>query len=381
MGGRGGGRGGQFGGFRRDPTAQRLQEIQGPTHELPPVDTSERQFSGRSRLYIGNIAPGMSEDKLKEDLSKFGEVGELFYNPEKHFAFLRMDYRENAEKAKREMDGKMSNGRPMKVRFAPHQGALRVKNLGPWVSNELLHRAFSVFGDLERACVMVDDRGRSKGEGVVEYERKPSAMDALRRCNEGAFFLTASLRPVIVELIEECDDEDGLMEKMLPKRSQEFGMEREVGPRFAEAGSFEFEYGQKWKQLYDMKKQKLEALEREMKLEEDKLIAQMEYARYEHETEHLKQQLQAREQARERNKNMWQQREQEMSKMFEMEQQRRTEEEKGMMERMKRQDEGMRKRLEENSLFMQAQELNNMLDNNERGMNMGGGMGGGMGWR
>ena len=105
-----------------------------------------------------------------------------------------------------------------------------------------------------------------------------------------------------------------------------------MGPRFAESGSFEFEYGQKWKQLYDMKKQKLEALEREMKLEEDKLIAQMEYARYEHETEHLKQQLQAREEARERNKNMWQQREQEMSKMFEMEQQRRTEEEKEMSE-------------------------------------------------
>merc|ERR1719249_434093 len=152
-------------------------------------------------------------------------------------------------------------------------------------------------------------------------------------------------------------------------------MEREVGPRFAAEGSFEYEDGMKWKQLYEMKKQKLEALEREMKLEEDKLIAQMEYARYEHETEHLKQQLQAREEARERNKNMWQQREQEMSKMFEMEQQRRTEEEKEMMERMKRQDEGMRKRQEENSLFMQAQELNNMLDNNERGMGMGGGMG------
>merc|ERR1719186_1717043 len=206
----------------------------------------------------------------------------------------------------------------MKVRFAPHQGALKIKNLGPWVSNELLHRAFSVFGDLERAYVMVDDRGRSKGEGIVEYERKPSAMDALRRCTEGAFFLTASLRPVIVELIEECDDEDGLMEKMLPKRSQEFGMEREVGPRFAEAGSFEFEYGQKWKQLYDMMKQKLEALERDMKLEEDKLIAQMEYARYEHETETLRQQLQMREQSQDRNKAMFQEREAEMGQMFEM---------------------------------------------------------------
>jgi len=233
--GRGGGRGGGYqggqggwGGGRQDFAMQRLQEIQGPTHELPPIDTSERQFSGRSRLYIGNIGPGVTEESLKTDLGKYGEVGEMFYNSEKHFAFLRMDYRENAEKAKREMDGKMVSGRPMKVRFAPHQGALKVKNLGPWVSNELLHRAFSCFGDLERAFVMVDDRGRSKGEGVVEYERKPSALDALRRCSEGAFFLTASLRPVIVELVEEADDEDGLMDKALPKRNQEFGMEREM---------------------------------------------------------------------------------------------------------------------------------------------------------
>merc|ERR1719400_2184907 len=256
-----------------------------------------------------------------------------------------MDYRENSEKAKREMDGKMVSGRPMKVRFAPHQGALKVKNLGPWVSNELLHRAFSCFGDLERAFVMVDDRGRSKGEGVVEYERKPSAMDALRRCSEGAFFLTASLRPVIVELVEEADDEDGLMDKALPKRNQEFGMEREVGPRFAAEGSFEYEYGMKWKQLYEMKKQKLEALEREMKLEEDKLIAQMEYARYEHETETLRQQLQMREQSQDRNKQMLQERESQMNSMWEQEQQRRAEEEKSMIERMKKQDESMKQRL------------------------------------
>ena len=142
-----------------------------------------------------------------------------------------------------------------------------------------------------------------------------------------------------------------------------------MGPRFADNGSFEFEYGQKWKQLYELKKQKMEALEREMKLEEDKLIAQMEYARYEHETETLKQQLQAREEARDRNKNMWEQREQEMGRMFEMEQQRRMEEEQQMMEKMRQQDEGMRKRQEENNLFMQAQELNNMLDSNVRGGN------------
>jgi proline- and glutamine-rich splicing factor len=209
----------------------RLQELMGPTHELPPVDSSERQFSGRSRLYIGNLAPGTTEDQLKELIKKFGEVGELFLNTEKNFAFLRLDYRENAEKAKRELDGKLHNGRNLKVRFAPHQGALKVKNLGPWVTNELLHRAFSAFGELERALVYVDDRGRSKGEGLIEFEKKPCAMDAMRRCTEGAFFLTASLRPVILELVDDTEDDDGLQEKMLPKRSQEFAMEREVGIR------------------------------------------------------------------------------------------------------------------------------------------------------
>merc|ERR1719341_2033074 len=136
---------------------------------------------------------------------------------------------------------------------------------------------------------------------------------------------------------------------------------RESGPRFADNGSFEYEYGEKWKQLYEMKKQKLEALEREMKLEEDKLIAQMEFARYEHETETLKVQLQQREEMR--------------GKMMEMEQQRRMEQEQDMMEKMRMREEGMMKRQEENSMFMQAQELNTMLDNNVNS-GMGGGFGG-----
>ena len=61
-----------------------------------------------------------------------------------------------------------------------------------------------------------------------------------------------------------------------------------MGPRFAEANSFQFTYGQRWKQLLELYKQKREAVERELKMEEDKLISQMEYARYEHETEMLR---------------------------------------------------------------------------------------------
>merc|ERR1719336_2805038 len=162
-------------------------------------------------------------------------------------------------------------------------------------------------------------------------------MEALRRCQEGVFFLTASLRPVIVELIEDPDDDDGLMEKNLYKKSQEFGMEREVGPRFANFGSFEFEYGEKWKQLYEMKKQKLEALDREMKLEEDKLIAQMEYARYEHETEHLREQLRQREANRDQQKSAWEMKERQMEEMMKKEAERRAQDEQNLMNRMQQQ--------------------------------------------
>ena len=104
---------------------------------------------------------------------------------------LLQDYHANAEKAKRELDGFNRKGRLLKVRFAPNTTALKVKNLTPWVSNELLEKAFSVFGEIERAVIIVDERGKSTGEGIVEFSRKPCAQMALRRCTEGCYFLTS----------------------------------------------------------------------------------------------------------------------------------------------------------------------------------------------
>lgn len=77
------------------------------------------------------------------------------------------------------------------MRFATHGAALTVKNLPQFVSNELLEEAFSMFGPIERAIVIVDDRGRPTGKGIVEFANKPSARKALDRCGDGAFLLTA----------------------------------------------------------------------------------------------------------------------------------------------------------------------------------------------
>lgn len=91
-----------------------------------------------------------------------------------------------------------------------------------------------------------------------------------------------------MESFEEVDELDGYAEKSLMRKNQDYTRAREVGPRFAEADSFEHEYGTRWKQLHELYKQKEDALHREMHMEEDKLEAQMEYAKYEHETEMLR---------------------------------------------------------------------------------------------
>lgn len=89
------------------------------------------------------------------------------------------------------MDDTPMRGRPLRVRFATHSAALSVKNLSPYVSNELLEEAFSQFGMIERAVVVVDDRGRSTGKGIVEFASRAAAKKALDRCNDGVFLLTA----------------------------------------------------------------------------------------------------------------------------------------------------------------------------------------------
>ncbi|KAL1378069.1 hypothetical protein pipiens_015840 [Culex pipiens pipiens] len=124
----------------------------------------------------------------------------------------------NAEKVKRK-------NCILKIRFAPNATALRVSNLGPFGTNELLYRVF------------------------------------------------------------------------------------DQGLRFADVGSLDHEYGQRWKHMHEVYKQKVEALKRDMVMEEEKLEAQMEFARHEHEIEQLREQLRMREQDKARKKADWEMKE------------------------------------------------------------------------
>lgn len=64
--------------------------ISGPTHDLPPQETIEKKFSGRNRLYIGNLTNDVTEEEIQQMFQQYGETSELFLNKEKNFSFVKM---------------------------------------------------------------------------------------------------------------------------------------------------------------------------------------------------------------------------------------------------------------------------------------------------
>uniref|UniRef100_A0A915LAD2 RRM domain-containing protein n=1 Tax=Romanomermis culicivorax TaxID=13658 RepID=A0A915LAD2_ROMCU len=177
----------------------------------------KNKITSRCRLFVGNLNNDLKESELRELFEKYGDITEFFMSASKGFAFVRLDTRAHAETAKENLDGATVKGRQIRVRYAVHGASLKVSELSSTVSNELLAQAFSMFGVVERAVHILDDRSQPTGDGIIEFERKPAAIDAIRRINEGVFLVTAGNKPVFVEPLEPKDDEDGLAERMIPK--------------------------------------------------------------------------------------------------------------------------------------------------------------------
>lgn len=100
------------------------------------------------------------------------------------------DTRAHAEAARVALDGVLKKGRNIRVRFASLGAAIKLHYLPNYASNELLEKAFESFGEVEYAVVVVDDRGKATGDGIIEFARKPSALQALKRIQEGVFLLS-----------------------------------------------------------------------------------------------------------------------------------------------------------------------------------------------
>jgi proline- and glutamine-rich splicing factor len=129
-----------------------------PAWDLAPNINQNQTFTGRCRLFVANLPQNVSEESLRSLFGEFGQISDIYIGKGNQFAFIKMDTKHNAELAKQQLDGKPFEGRTLRVRLAAHASAIRVTQLPPFVSNELLSLAFSSFGVVERAIVSADDR-------------------------------------------------------------------------------------------------------------------------------------------------------------------------------------------------------------------------------
>jgi hypothetical protein len=326
------------------PTSAQAQA--GPAaNSQPPQQQQEKKFTGRCRLFVGNLPSDITEKEFTELFAKYGDVGESFLNTQRSFGFIKLDTRLNAEHAKQVLDGFTFKGRCIRVRFASHGAAVRVKNLSPYISNEYLEQAFSIFGPVERAVVIVDDKGRPTGEGIVEFERKPAAAQCINKCIESCFILTNYPKPVIVEPLDQKDDEDGLPEKSLIKNAQ-YHSERESGAHFAPSGSCEHKLALRWRELFDLEKQISEEGKKRVDQAREMLEYEVEQALMDQRTLKLKEDLRAKQEELQRIEDM----------------KRRQEE-----ENRRRQEEMMMRKQQQQQ---QQQHGNGRMNNNNGGMSL-----------
>jgi len=288
----------------------------------------------RTRLFVGNLASGTTDEEFRKLFSKYGELNEVFVHSDKGFAFVRLDSRTNAENAKYDLDGKNVNGRQLRVRFASSGAVLSVKNLSSAVSNELLHQAFAKFGQVVRAVVIVDDKGRSTNKGIVEFNRKITAQKTIQQINDGCFLMTTSPRVISVSLLDQEDAEDGLTEKNIMKTPFYYS-EREMQPRFTVPGTFEHEFAKRWKALDDLEREQRDSLEKSLQAAREKLESEMENSMQEHRTMLMKQDLIRRQEELER---LEEQRKREVERRQQLEIARMDAHNKEMVERQHRQE-------------------------------------------
>ena len=52
--------------------------------------TGDRKFTGRCRLFVGNLSADTTEKEFKEMFDPYGESSEMFLNAARAFGFIRM---------------------------------------------------------------------------------------------------------------------------------------------------------------------------------------------------------------------------------------------------------------------------------------------------
>mmetsp|Transcript_4970 Transcript_4970/g.10452 ORF Transcript_4970/g.10452 Transcript_4970/m.10452 type:complete len:753 (+) Transcript_4970:197-2455(+) len=154
-----------------------------------------------SSLYVGDLAPDVSEGKLFDIFNSVGPVASIrvcrdaMLKRSLGYAYVNFHNQADAERALETMNYTMIAGRPCRIMWSQRDPSLRksgvgnifVKSLHPEVHHKELQESFSLFGNILSCKVALDADGKSKGYGYVHFETEEAAKASVERMDEIEF--------------------------------------------------------------------------------------------------------------------------------------------------------------------------------------------------
>lgn len=162
----------------------------------------DQNSAGNRTLYVGNLDPKVTEFMLSDIFATVGPVVHVKIIPEKSltggasYGFVEMTDAARAEAALHTLNGRKVFGLEIRVNWAFTNGGghqkedtathfhIFVGDLSAEVDDQILGKAFSVFGTMSDARVMWDMASKkSRGYGFVAFRQKSDAEKAIATMN------------------------------------------------------------------------------------------------------------------------------------------------------------------------------------------------------
>jgi polyadenylate-binding protein len=167
------------------------------TTHLNPLALTPRRAPAARPSPPADLDRDVTEAQLFSTFSPFGTVTSMricrdaITRKSLGYAYVNFASLGDAANAMRELNYTKLRERPLRIMWVQRDPSLRrsaqgnvfVKNLDPAVDSRVLSENFSLFGSVVSCRVVVDEAGKSKGYGFVQFDSDDAARRAIEELN------------------------------------------------------------------------------------------------------------------------------------------------------------------------------------------------------